>query len=144
MPTPRRYQIKPGTASPWAIFDDDGLQILADRDLRSPREALGELGALASAEGLSMITQERPDHSLDVEFAPPGQPAPRRETYMLTLEMTPEIHDTLTRIARDTGQSLSDVIRSALGMYQLAVDAHQKGKTVGVSDKPEHVTVRFF
>ena len=144
MSTLRRYQIKPGTNSLWSIFTDDGQQIAADQDFRHPREALGHLGAIARAEGLAMTTKQLPDQSVFVEFVVPGTLLPPREAYMLTLEMTPEIHDALGQMSKDTGQDLSEVIRSALGMYKLAVEAHKSGKAVGISDKPESMQTKFF
>lgn len=139
-----RFQIKLGTASHWSIYTDKGEIAFADQDFRQPREALGHLGAIASAEGLAMITKERPDKSVIVEFVPPGGVPPHRDSYMLTLEMTPEIHNSLSQLSRDTGQTLNDVIRSALGMYKLAVDAHKEGKSVGISDRSDSMQMKFF
>jgi predicted HicB family RNase H-like nuclease len=144
MATLRRYQIKQGTSSPWAIFTDDGQHIFADHDFRNSREAIQHLGAIASAEGLTMLTKEHPDKSVLVDFLAPGIEPPPRDTYMLTLEMTPEIHASLSELARDTGQSLNDVIRSALGMYKIAVDANKNGNHVGIYDKQNRVQMYFF
>ncbi|MCA1684601.1 MAG: hypothetical protein LC745_01165 [Planctomycetia bacterium] len=139
-----RYQIRQGESSLWSIFTDDGDQVFADEEFRFPREALRRLRAIASAEGLAMITKERPDKSVTVEFVPHGSVPQARESYLLTLEMTPEIHNSLSQLAEDTGQNINDVIRSALGMYKLAVDAHKQGKSVGISETPVDIQTRFF
>jgi hypothetical protein len=54
--------------------------------------------------------------------------SPESLRYILTLELTPEVFEFLSQLAKETGQSLEDVIRSALAMYGSAFDARDKGK----------------
>lgn len=53
------------------------------------------------------------------------------------LAMTPEAGDLIARLARETGLSEGDVLRLALGMFKVAVDARKEGKHVGVAESPE-------
>jgi hypothetical protein len=53
------------------------------------------------------------------------------------LAMTPEANELLTSLAQKTGMSEGDVLRLALGMLNVAVDAKRQGKHVGVAGSPD-------
>ncbi len=57
------------------------------------------------------------------------------------LSMTPEASELLAGLAHDTHQSEGDVLRLALGMLKVAVDARKQGKHVGVAGSPEALDV---
>lgn len=91
-----------------------------------------------------MVTTTRPDGSTDVESVAPEAWSPPPQSFHMTLEMTPEAYETLHQLAGDAGQSLDEVIRSALGMYKSAVDAHRAGKAVGIAEAPDRLDTSFF
>jgi hypothetical protein len=53
------------------------------------------------------------------------------------LAMTRDAHGLLAGLAQETGLSEGDVLRLALGMFKVAVDARKEGKHVGVARSPE-------
>ena len=53
------------------------------------------------------------------------------------LAMTPEANAVLAGLAQETSLSEGDVLRLALGMLKVAVDAKRHGKHVGVTGSPE-------
>jgi hypothetical protein len=53
------------------------------------------------------------------------------------LAMTPEANEFLADLAQRTGLSEGNVLRLALGMFKIAVDAKQQGKHVGVASTPD-------
>ena len=53
------------------------------------------------------------------------------------LAMTPEANELLASLAQKTGTSEGDVLRLALGMLNVAVDAKRQGKHVGVAGSPD-------
>lgn len=55
--------------------------------------------------------------------------------------MTPEADGLLADLARKTGLSEGSVLRVALGMFKIAVDAKEEGMHVGVTSKPSALDV---
>jgi hypothetical protein len=53
------------------------------------------------------------------------------------LAMTRDANELLTTLAQETGLGEGDVLRLALGMFKVAVDAKRDGKHVGVARSPE-------
>jgi hypothetical protein len=53
------------------------------------------------------------------------------------LAMTRDANGLLAGLAQETGLSEGDVLRLALGMFKVAVDARKEGKHVGVARSPE-------
>jgi hypothetical protein len=53
------------------------------------------------------------------------------------LAMSPEANELLASLAQETGSSEGDVLRLAIGMFKVAVDAKKQGKHVGVAGSPE-------
>jgi hypothetical protein len=51
--------------------------------------------------------------------------------------MTRDAHDLIAGLAKDTGLSEGDVLRVALRIFKVAVDARKEGKHVGVARSPE-------
>jgi hypothetical protein len=58
-----------------------------------------------------------------------------------TLAMTPEADDFLVDLARRTRLKEGDVIRLALGMFKVALDAKDQGKHVGVADNSDALEI---
>ena len=57
------------------------------------------------------------------------------------LVMTPDADKFLANLAHSTGLSEGDVLRLALGMLRVAVDARAQGKHVGVASSPEDLDI---
>jgi hypothetical protein len=57
------------------------------------------------------------------------------------LAMTPEADELLSDLAQKTGLSEGSVLRVALGMFKIAVDAKQEGMHVGVASEPSALDV---
>jgi hypothetical protein len=53
------------------------------------------------------------------------------------LVMTRDANELIANLAQDTGLSEGDVLRLALGMFKVAVDAKKEGKHVGVARSAE-------
>jgi hypothetical protein len=53
------------------------------------------------------------------------------------LAMTRDANELLASVAEETGLDEGDVLRLALGMFKVAVDAKRNGKHIGVSGSPE-------
>jgi len=56
---------------------------------------------------------------------------------MRNLAMTRDANELLATLAQETGLGEGDVLRLALGMFKVAVDAKKEGKHVGVARSPE-------
>jgi hypothetical protein len=53
------------------------------------------------------------------------------------LAMTRDANELLASLAQETGLDEGDVLRLALGMFKVAVDAKRDGKHVGVARSPD-------
>ncbi|MFI5455225.1 MAG: hypothetical protein ACHRXM_07205 [Isosphaerales bacterium] len=53
------------------------------------------------------------------------------------LAMTRDANELISSLAQETGVNEGDVLRLALGMFKVAVDAKKEGKHVGVARSPE-------
>jgi len=53
------------------------------------------------------------------------------------LVMTRDANELIASLAQETGLSEGDVLRLAIGMFKVAVDATKEGKHVGVARSPE-------
>ena len=73
-------------------------------------------------------TMDREAGSIEVRPIPEGW-------HRGVLDMSPDVYDLLERLAGETGAPKVEVIRKALGLYAVAIDARREGLTVGaVSD----------
>lgn len=57
----------------------------------------------------------------------------------MTLELTEGLNEKLERMAGESGVSKADVIRKALALFDVAHDANQKGKKLGVFSKDDKI-----
>jgi predicted transcriptional regulator len=57
----------------------------------------------------------------------------------LSLVVTADLNDTLTQLAEKTGETKSDVLRKAITLMEMAVDARQRGRKVGIVEKDQTV-----
>ena len=58
---------------------------------------------------------------------------PRGEVVRLSLDVSPELNETLETLARKTYSSKSDVLRKAIALMEVAVKAKEEKKKFGVA-----------
>lgn len=58
----------------------------------------------------------------------------------LSLDVSPELNSLLESLATRTGGTKSDVLRKAIALMDVAVDAKEGGKRLLLVDKPNAVT----
>jgi hypothetical protein len=63
------------------------------------------------------IVEDRPDEDAGFE---------------MIMDISSETKDLLSRLATETGGSEFDVIGKAIALYQVAMNAHQEGKKIGI------------
>lgn len=61
----------------------------------------------------------------------------------VTLDLSPEALDLLTRLMEQTKDTPEDFFRKAFALYKAALDAHAEGKAVGVAPSPEALETEF-
>ena len=59
-----------------------------------------------------------------------------KERVRLSLDVSPELNDLLERMASNTHSSKSDVLRKAIALMEIAVNARASGQSLYVSDTP--------
>lgn len=57
----------------------------------------------------------------------------------LSLDVSPELNRTLESLADQTGASKSEILRKAIALMEVAVEAKRRGKRLGLADKDESV-----
>jgi predicted transcriptional regulator len=68
---------------------------------------------------------------------PPNQ---ERTKVRLSLDISPELYDLLSDLAAKTGGTKSDVLRKAIALMEVAVEAKRQGKKFGVAEKDQQLT----
>ena len=64
------------------------------------------------------------------------------ERVRLSLDVTADVNATLERLAEETGNTKSDILRKAIGLMMVAADAKKKGETLGVVGEDGKLHVR--
>ena len=59
-----------------------------------------------------------------------------RETVRLSLEVSPELNQVLENLANETHTTKSDVLRKAIALMEVAVEARDNNQKLYVSDQP--------
>lgn len=65
---------------------------------------------------------------------PPNQ---ERNKVRLSLDISPELNDLLNDLAAKMGGTKSDVLRKAIALMEIAVDAKRQGKKFGIAEKDQ-------
>jgi predicted transcriptional regulator len=76
----------------------------------------------------------------------PGDPIPITTgdgPVSFKLDLSPEAYRRLDRLVKDSGQSVSDILRKALALYGESYEAHLAGKAIGIAKDPESLEVEF-
>ena len=73
--------------------------------------------------------------------APVEEPTPGR--VLLTLEVSPHANAVLEDLAARFGSDKGDVLRKAVGLLKLAMDAREEGKRVGAVEPDQDLDTEF-
>ncbi|WP_017325220.1 ribbon-helix-helix protein, CopG family [Synechococcus sp. PCC 7336] len=63
--------------------------------------------------------------------------ASRKKTVRLTVDVTPELYDSITEMAEQLHGSKSEVFRKGIALLQFALEAKAQGKKFGVAEKDQ-------
>lgn len=70
-------------------------------------------------------------------------PVPR-DRIKLSLEISTELNDVLEQMVdKHVGTNKSEVLRKAIALMQVAVEAKEQGKKVGIADKHQSLATEF-
>jgi predicted transcriptional regulator len=62
------------------------------------------------------------------------------EKIRLSLDLSPELYRMLEELAEKSGGSKAEVLRRAIALMDVAVDAKKQGKKFGIAEKSEDLT----
>jgi predicted transcriptional regulator len=62
-----------------------------------------------------------------------GMPLMSEERIKLSVEVSPELYETIDRLAKKGHESKSDVLRKGIAFMQVALEAKQAGKKIGIA-----------
>jgi predicted transcriptional regulator len=66
-----------------------------------------------------------------------GSPKKEKEKVRLSLDISPELNALLESLAAKTGGTKSDVLRKAIALMEVAVDAKRRGLKLGLAEKDQ-------
>ena len=69
-----------------------------------------------------------------------GSPKLEKEKVRLSLDISPEMNSLLEELAAKTGGTKSDVLRKAIALMEVAVDAKRRGLKLGLADRDQQLT----
>lgn len=66
---------------------------------------------------------------------------PSSNKIKLSLEVSPELNQALeVLVQKNAGSTKSEVLRKAIALMQVAVEAKEQGKKIGIADKDQPLT----
>lgn len=68
-----------------------------------------------------------------------GSPKIEKEKVRLSLDISAELNALLEQLASTTGGTKSDVLRKAIALMEVAVEAKRQGKKFGIADKDQQL-----
>ncbi|MGB9182346.1 MAG: ribbon-helix-helix domain-containing protein [Pyrinomonadaceae bacterium] len=68
-----------------------------------------------------------------------GSPKNEKEKIRLSLDISPELNALLEQLAAKTGGTKSDVLRKAIALMEVAVDAKRRGLKLGLAEKDQQL-----
>lgn len=69
-----------------------------------------------------------------------GSPKSEKEKVRLSLDISPELNALLEQLASTIGGTKSDVLRKAIALMEVAVDAKRRGLKLGLAEKDQPLT----
>jgi hypothetical protein len=64
------------------------------------------------------------------------------EKVRITLDLSPEMNRTLEELVTTSGTSKSDILRKAIALIEVAMDARSRGQSLALSDKEDRVVTK--
>lgn len=64
----------------------------------------------------------------------------KERTVRLSLDVSVELNKLINQLAKETNSTKSDVLRRAVSLLNVAVDAKQQGKKIGIAEKDQPLT----
>jgi predicted transcriptional regulator len=61
-------------------------------------------------------------------------------TVRLSLDVSVELNKLINQLAKETNSTKSDVLRRAVTLLNVAIDAKQQGKKIGIAEKDQPLT----
>ncbi len=129
------FQIVAGGGGHLAVVDQDHRPIVIDTDLRNEQEALGAIEAIGAERGLLLNVIRTKDGRIDRVEA--------RRAVNLSLAVTPELDELITRLASDLGATKAATLMRGVALLRAAVDARRAGKVVGSAESPDSLETEF-
>ena len=68
---------------------------------------------------------------------PRGSLTQQKEKVRLSLDISAELNELLERLASTTGGTKSDVLRKAIALMEVAVEAKRQGRKFGIAEKDQ-------
>jgi hypothetical protein len=119
-----------------AEIDTESTEVSPDRGNREmPTSASIGAAETASSRGVGAAA------SLNRRSRVPALEA-SAEKVRFTLELTPEMNRTVEALARQVGATKSDVLRRAISLVEVALEAKRRHQKLGVIDEDDHVVSR--
>lgn len=69
-----------------------------------------------------------------------GSPKNEKEKVRLSLDISPELNALLEMLADKTGGTKSDVLRKAISLMEVAVEAKRQGKKFGIAERDQQLS----
>ncbi|HEV7858499.1 MAG TPA: ribbon-helix-helix domain-containing protein [Pyrinomonadaceae bacterium] len=69
-----------------------------------------------------------------------GSPKNEKEKVRLSLDISPELNELLEQLAGWTGSTKSEVLRKAIALMEVAVEAKRQGKKFGIAEKDQQLS----
>lgn len=68
-----------------------------------------------------------------------GSPKNAKEKVRLSLDISPELNTLLEQLAASTGSTKSEVLRKAIALMEVAVEAKRQGKKLGIAERDQQL-----
>ncbi len=69
-----------------------------------------------------------------------GSPKNEKEKVRLSLDISPELNKLLEQLADWTGATKSEVLRKAIALMEVAVEAKRQGKKFGIAERDQQLS----
>lgn len=69
-----------------------------------------------------------------------GSPKIEKEKVRLSLDISPELNTLLEQLANTTGGTKSEVLRKAISLMEVAVEAKRQGKKFGIAERDQQLS----
>lgn len=63
-----------------------------------------------------------------------------KDTVRLSLDLSPALDETLDALVKRTGHTKAEILRKGIALVEVAVDAKEGGKKLGVADRADQLS----